>query len=263
MGDIPAWFVSAYALLRTTQQRSGWEDPNRPETVRAMPMVLRIEKANPPQRIALLQAAGASVALACLHPLAAEPEPGSADDGAYREALACWYGARIRKIARRARGKKWRDVQAVAGATAEDQGAQVRSFIPGPLDEVDPRIGKLQISGTDIEPAGQQPPLQHNRPTIYIDADLGMSVGKAAAQVGHAAMLLAAELPIERVWAWWESGCEVNVREVPREVFQAIADTALVRVADAGYTEVAPGSVTVCAVDAIDASDATDAAAAG
>ena len=82
-----------------------------------------------------------------------------------------------------------------------------------------------------------------------------MSVGKAAAQVGHGVMLLAAAMPRPRLDEWIAQGLPVSVREAAPEHWcrltgeLAAGRPGVTGVVDAGYTEVAPGSVTVIAVD--------------
>ena len=76
-----------------------------------------------------------------------------------------------------------------------------------------------------------------------------MTVGKAAAQVGHASMLLAAAMDVEWVVRWAADGFPLRVAEVAHDVFQhAMSAPGAVVVADAGYTEVAPGARTVVAL---------------
>ena len=76
-----------------------------------------------------------------------------------------------------------------------------------------------------------------------------MSLGKAAAQVGHAAMLYAAQLPEDAAYVWAQQDFALNVREVDAAEFaRVLATPGAVPVQDAGFTEVAPGSTTVVAV---------------
>lgn len=211
------------------------EDPGNPDSVQAMPIVLDIPKSVTPARTYLLEAAARAVVAVCLDERAGQ-------DTAFATALTKWYGARIRKVARRARNTAWDRVQILPGVTVEQNGARARAFVPSPVHMTEPLIAKLQIGGTDLpldQPGGICPDI----PLIAIDGSLGMSVGKAAAQVGHGSMLLAAQLPLEQARAWAQAGFELQVRELPRAEFERFV--AAVEVRDAGYTEVAPGSVTV------------------
>lgn len=225
----------------------GAEDPADRSTVRAMPIVLHLPKGDPPARTPLLEAAARAVAAVCLDERVA---PG----GPWHDAYAGWLDARMRKIARRARGAQWRTAAEVPGVTVEVDGCEARAFVPGPVDEIDPRLGRLQIGGTDLERDTPGSPAD-GVPVVWIDGGLEMSVGKAAAQVGHGVMLLIAEMPRSRLEEWIGQGCPVAVREADpagwRELSAAVArsEPGVAAVVDAGYTEVAPGSLTVIAVD--------------
>lgn len=227
------------------------EDPRDPSTVQAMPIVLNMPKSSPPSRRELLEAAALASVLVCL-----DRRAGS--DGPWKESLSRWYGARIRKIARRARTSgQWSKVQSIPGVTVTIGVSSARAFLPGPVRDVDPRIGKLQISGTDL-PRDDDP--QTDRiggghspyPTIALNEDLEMSVGKAAAQVGHAAMLWAAHATFPTVERWLHDP-RFTIVEAPSSDVEAAARRYgaghYVEVVDAGFTEVAPGSKTVVAFD--------------
>lgn len=226
---------------------AGAEDPADRSTVRSMPIVLHLPKGDPPARTPLLEAAAAAVAAVCLDERVA---PG----GPWHEEYAGWLDARMRKIARRARGAQWRSATEVAGVTAEVDGCEARACVPGPVDEIDPRLGRLQIGGTELERDTPEAPAA-GVPVVWIDGALEMSVGKAAAQVGHGVMLLIAEMSRTRLESWIGEGCPLAVREaepaVWRELSAAVveSESGVAAVVDAGYTEVAPGSVTVIAVD--------------
>lgn len=212
-----------------------------------MPIVLHLPKADLPGRTPLLEAVAAAVAALCLDERVA---PG----GPWHEPYGAWLDARMRKIARRARGAQWRTALEVPGVTREVDGCAARAFVPGPVDEIDPRLGRLQIGGTDLERDRPGPPPPGN-PVVWIDGALQMSVGKAAAQVGHGVMLLAAVMDRPRLAEWIVDGLPVAVREADpdrwRELSAAVATEApgVAAVVDAGYTEVAPGSLTAIAVD--------------
>lgn len=211
----------------------------RPEpdgVVRAMPVVLRLERP-PAGRTPVLEAAAAAALAVCLDPRA---DAG----GEWRDAVATWVGSRIRKIARRARGAHWDAVSQLPGVTWEVGGAQARALVPGPVDDVPRALARLQIGGTDLEldDPGEPAP---GAPVIWVNAGLDMTVGKAAAQVGHASMLFAAAHRLVSVPPFavrpasgdrWTDLC------VAAERGEAVA------VRDAGFTEVAPGTVTCIAL---------------
>lgn len=218
-------------------------DPADPADVLAMQLVLHIEKNDPPARSAVLAAAASASVALCLDERCG---PG----GEWEPALRAWVDARIRKVSRRARGKQWAEAQEVPGVTVEAHGAEARAFVPGRVGAIDPRVRKLQISGTDLPddaPGAPEPGL----PVIWIDASLGMTTGKAAAQVGHAAMILAGAMTFEQAGKWARRDFACSVRDAGAAEWERLSARVrageAVAVRDAGFTEVAPGSMTVIA----------------
>jgi len=233
-------FAAAHALLAELIEgdyRNRTEDRDDPSTVQAMQLALNLPKQDPPARNQVLTDAARAVVAVCL-----DERAGS--EGFWREHLAAWYSHRIRKVARRARNKAWDNVQVLPGVTV----GTARAFVPSATNEVPPAIAKLQIKGTELEDSTTTPIVTEG-PLLLIDASLTMSLGKAAAQVGHASMLYAAALPLEKARAWAKTGFVLSVREVDPEAFaKCSGHPNAVVVRDAGYTEVAPGSVTVVAL---------------
>ena len=275
-------FERAHDRLRTVLGENDGENPDDPSSIRAMPLVLHIPHEPRPERRDLLEAAAVACVSLCLDERAGVglAEASGADDtdaadtpdeadGDVAGALVAWYGARIRKIARRARNKKWTDVQALPGVTAEVRGAEARAFVPCPVVDTPAALNKLQIEGTDLPlpEDAEGVTAGDDHPVVYVDASLGMSVGKAAAQVAHGSMLLAAAMGRDRARRWRDEGFPLHVCEVDAARFADRRAAAVSReadgaggvgdsgrgaaavVRDAGYTEVAPGSVTVVALD--------------
>ncbi|AKK03868.1 peptidyl-tRNA hydrolase [Corynebacterium epidermidicanis] len=239
--DLAALRISHERLRAVLDPDRDGEDPNNPATVQAMPIVLHMPKNQQIDRLELLEVAARAVVKACL-------DERAAGDTEYAAALQRWYGARIRKIARRARNTAWERVQQVPGVTVSQGNASARACIPSPVQDTDPLVTKLQIGGTDLD-ASPQRPIHPGIALIAVDAGLRMSVGKAAAQVGHGSMLLAAHSTREWVSAWGSAGFPLQVREISSPEFRRLAQRSdAVAVQDAGYTEVAPGSVTVVAL---------------
>jgi peptidyl-tRNA hydrolase len=206
--------------------------------------VLHLPKQDPPRRSAVLEAAAAATVALCL-------DERVGVDGPWHAAFEAWTAARIRKIARRARGAHWLAAGELPGVTADVDGAQARALVPGPVGELDPRIRRLQIGGTDLE-HDDPGPAARGLPVLWINPLLDMTLGKAAAQVGHAAMLLVGALTAQEARDWAAQGFRSAVREASPAQWialqQLVGRGLAVAVRDAGFTEVAPGSMTVIAV---------------
>ncbi|GAB3468671.1 aminoacyl-tRNA hydrolase [Actinophytocola sediminis] len=223
-----------------------------PAQVRAEPLIMRIERAEPPSRTALLEAAAAASLAVCLDPRATD------QDGEWHAAVAEWVVAHIRKVARRARGAHWAAVQELPGVTVTVDGASVRALVPGRVVDTPKEVSRLQIAGSDL-PADEPGAPAAGVPVLWLNPSIEMTAGKAAAQVGHAAMLLAALWSADGTdltdWAATDYRCAVRTGSADDwaklhpgdDPAQAWRSRGVVAVRDAGFTEVAPGTVTVLA----------------
>lgn len=213
------------------------------DEVRAMPIILRIDKAGPPSRTDLLEAAAAAAVAVCL-------DDRTAPDGEWHEPVRTWIDWQIRKVARRARGAHWAAVGELPGITVTRGTAQARALLPTLVSETPKTVSRLQVGGTDLAPDAPGP-VADGEPVLLLNPHVPMTVGKAAAQVGHATMLLAAELlaqgRTEELARWAAAGFGCAVRPGGDGWDALCANGSAVAVRDAGYTEVAPNTVTVLA----------------
>ncbi|WP_190197678.1 aminoacyl-tRNA hydrolase [Streptomyces djakartensis] len=205
-----------------------------------LPLVVRIERTDPPARTDALETAARAV-------LTILGDERSAGDGEWAQAMRDWQDARIRKVVRRARGAEWRRAEALPGITVTGKSAQVRVFPPVPLDGWPKDLARLQVSGTDLD--DPEPPVEADAtaPVLWLNPGLGMSAGKAMAQAGHAAQLAWWELSGEERAAWHDAGFPLAVRTAGAAFWPGLTGSGLPLVRDAGFTEIAPGSCTVVA----------------
>ena len=226
------------------------------QDIRAMQLVLRMERTDPPSWHRALAGAATAAAAICLDE---RSEPG----GEWHDAIREYCLGHIRKVTRRARGAHWAAAQDLPGITIDVDGTQLRALVPGRVTELDPRISRLQVGGTDVEvdePAAADPGTNTGL-TVWLSAGPPMTLGKATAQAGHAGMIAGALLaghdqPALR--AWRDAGFPTVAHRADAqewsELTAALADEAaawqsrrLLAVRDAGFTEVAAGTVTVIA----------------
>ncbi|MEU3434742.1 aminoacyl-tRNA hydrolase [Streptomyces sp. NPDC006863] len=206
-----------------------------------LPLVLHLEKTDPPARTDALRAAARAV-------LTILSDERSLGDGAWAAAMRDWQDARIRKVVRRARGAEWRRAAALDGITVTgEDGAEVRVFPPVPLDGWPRELAKLQVSGTDLD--DPEPPAEPDLsgPVLWLNPDVDMSAGKTMAQAGHGAQLAWWELSDTERKAWREAGFPLSVATPGAEHWRELTASGLPVVRDAGFTEIAPGSCTVIA----------------
>ncbi|WP_327113249.1 peptidyl-tRNA hydrolase [Streptomyces sp. NBC_01341] len=211
-----------------------------------LPLVVRIERTDPPARNDALATAARAV-LTILSDPRSLAEGGAEGEGEWARAMRDWQDARIRKVVRRARGAEWRKASALPGITVTGERAEVRVFPPVPLDGWPKELAKLQVSGTDLD--DPEPPAAPDPagPVLWMNPEVGMSAGKAMAQAGHGAQLAWWELSDTERKAWREAGFPLSVATPDAVRWRALTASGLPVVRDAGFTEVAPGSCTVVA----------------
>ena len=116
----------------------------------ALQIVVRVEKSAPPGHTAVLRATGSAVAVALATFTSEDADP------EVRSRTERWRSGPIRKVVRRARGAGWERQLAVPGVFAHrSDGVDVAVHVPGPVDQVDPEIARLQVGGLTLEDEGR------------------------------------------------------------------------------------------------------------
>lgn len=211
----------------------------------AMQLVVRRNKQDPANHLAVLEAAGSAVVKLLADQRAVSPE------GQWYAQVQHWRAGWIRKVVRRAENKRWDDVQVLPGVNAVSGAAEVRAFVPGPLTPLPLSLKKLQVGGTQF-PRLHQIPQQNVIVTVELTPYLDLSTGKAAAQVGHAAQLAFERLTSQADQC--EPGAAATLGLWRRDDFRIAVLTPLVddwnrqqravSVVDAGLTEIAQAAET-------------------
>lgn len=213
----------------------------------ALQLAARVEKLDPPNVVDICEAA-------VLATIGLLDDPRSQPEGEWYAAVAAWNGKRIRKIMRRGRASAWQRAQEPDGVTVAHRSAEVRAFVPGPIDAIPAPVAKLQIQSTPLqepEPVAAVPS-GLTAPTVLIalTPEVEMSWGKRAAQCAHAGQLLWQQANDERRTAWDRADRPVRVMATTAEFWNRIDAEdaqALVRVHDGGFTEIPAGTRTAMA----------------
>jgi hypothetical protein len=210
----------------------------------AMQLVARVERVGPPTHTAVCEAA----AMAVVRLLADER---SAPGGEWHERVDRWTAGRIRKLVRRARGAPWARAAALGGVIVDHAGAEVLALPPGPTDQLQPELAKLQVRGLELDDPGRRaearPEPGWRGVVVAITPLAELGTGKAAAAAGHAAQLAALRMDPDRYRRWAGAGFAVLVEHPGPGRWAWLAATAPIQVVDAGFTVVEPGTRTAAA----------------
>lgn len=218
------------------------EDPPgaSPTSPLALQLAARVEKIDPPTTAAIC----ASAALATIALL---EDPRSAEGGDWHEAVAAWNGDRIRKIMRRGRASAWQRAQESDGVTVQRDGAEVRAFVPGPLDQAPEALAKLQIQSTPLDDIERCDVVTTTRPaatTLFIAVTpcFDMSWGKQAAQCAHAGQWAWMRSDHDTVTRWDAADRPISIVHPTEELWASLTDTAPIQIHDGGFTEIPAGT---------------------
>lgn len=163
----------------------------------------------------------------------------TADDPAWR----LWLGSAFTKSVRHTNLRELAKVAALCPIEATVVGGAVAyGMLPVSYEAMDRRVRRCQVAGLDLERADRPVDVSGPGLLVSVNAGLGMSTGKAAAQVAHALFLHALTADRLPVAVWAASGFPFTL-DAAGVHFDRPAPTVEVR--DAGFTEIAPGSITV------------------
>ena len=177
-----------------------------------------------------------------------------------------WLAGSFTKTVRRARLAEYGKAKALGPLAEVRRGeASALAFAPAPADSLLKPIARLQVSGTELPRLGWPEDEGATCHTfVALNADLGMSTGKAAAQAAHAMWAVWLQLgELDRA-AWLDEGLAARFESVAGDnlalgkVTGAVLDAfsaelgvkAYAAVHDNGRTEVGPGSLTAVGVRA-------------
>lgn len=197
-----------------------------------LPIILRLEKdenLKPSHEEAQLATAYAIVNFFDSHKIL----PG----GEWEASVTKWLNGRIRKVARRARGKEWEAVKALPHVSASYGKAEVIILEPHPNFGPPTEVKKLQVSGLDLKRKQVDVPDSFTNLLVFSEnPDITYSSGKSLAQISHACQLAIFNSTQESISSWVSSGVKIAI--APWDSFNGV------EIHDAGFTEIDAGSLT-------------------
>lgn len=219
----------------------------------AMQLAARVEKVDPPTTVEICAAAALAV-------VGLLDDERACADGPWAKAIESWRGGgRIRKLVRRGRASAWQRAQEPQGHTAVHGRAEVRAYVPSPMDQVPDPVAKLQIKSTDLD----EPPRTTSLPAaagtgvgsrgpggilIAVTPAVEMSWGKQAAQCAHAAQLLWTDAEHDRRAAWTKADRPITIVHPEPGLWAELLTRSTIQVHDGGFTEIPAGTLTTVAL---------------
>ncbi len=166
----------------------------------------------------------------------------AAPGGPWHDAVTRWTRhGRIRKLVRRADGKRWSDAQELPGLTATIDAdhliagaAAARAFPPAPVRPLPHALDKLQVGGTTFARA-EQSRCRDAAVTVEVSPLIEITSGKLVAQVAHAAQRAFDLMPVGVRDTWRAQGFAVRVTRP--DVTTWAQGGRPVSITDAGFTE--------------------------
>lgn len=156
--------------------------------------------------------------------------------GDWKNAIDSWLSSNIRKVARTARGAKWDRVQDLPGINIVHKGVHMRVLVPVPVSNIPKEVHRLQVAGLNYDARGQFS--DDAGLHVAFNKNVNMTTGKKMAQMGHLVQYaLMGGISLTEMHMWKAMGFPVSFMpwgSIPADLV----------VKDAGYTEVAPGTIT-------------------
>jgi peptidyl-tRNA hydrolase len=164
------------------------------------------------------------------------------------EAFAPWQ-ERPRKVALRADAAEMDALLQLDSEPVETElGVTLLALPPRLRSASEPLLAALRPYTDGPRPQEEPPPPEGLRLVYAVRPGVLRTAGKAMAQAGHAALMASDTLDRDTVAAWRAAGCPGEVEEVDDDAWERLrARPDSVVVADAGLTQVEPGTETVIA----------------
>jgi peptidyl-tRNA hydrolase len=156
------------------------------------------------------------------------------NDDRWRDGFEDWWRHSFRKVCLRAEPREWDDLRALDHERVGD----VACLPPVHRSLRNRVLVRMQTLSDEAGPLPRLVPTDLGDLTLVVAEDLGMTSGKALAQIGHGALMADLDPGLDR-------GIDLRVVGERREGWEALAESAQAVVRDGGLTEIAPGSETV------------------
>ena len=156
------------------------------------------------------------------------------EDDRWRDGFEEWWRHSFRKVCLRAEPREWDELRVLDHERVGD----VACLPPMRRSARDRVLVRMQTFGDEAGSLPELDPDELGDLTLVVAADLGMSAGKALAQIGHAALMADLDGGFDR-------GLDLRVVGKGSAGWAALAESAQAVVRDGGLTEIAPGSETV------------------
>jgi len=155
-------------------------------------------------------------------------------DERWRDGFEEWWRHSFRKVCLRADPREWDDLRALD----HERVGYVACLPPVRRSRRDRVLVRMQTLSEEAGPLPEFDPDDLGDLTLVVATDLGMSSGKALAQIGHAALMTDLDLGLDK-------GLDLRVVGGDGARWATLVGAAEVVVRDGGLTEIAPGSETV------------------